>query len=470
MSDFITLACTPHKNVKRTFIEGQILAINGFIKDVTYTRTETPNGIVLEIDKQGPLKVVGKAVRGCTHTKPVIDVCNKALASFVGEAEQVQIHADFGRVVIKVHASEQRKAQREKSFEAGCLAGTLTEGTLCAGIGMATLALHDGLSSAGFSVKTDWIVDRESKYLDVAIRNNPAITLNTKIIISPLEMVELDEYSSVNICQFSLSCTGHSKSGKTKNKITLAEQHPTDAVGAYGVLKALDRINAAVYVSENVPEAQDSATYILIKATLQALGYNVFETVLDSEQSGSIENRNRYWFVAISKGLAFDAQATVPRFEKAYQQLGDLMETVCDGDPMWSENIYLKEKAIRDAEKGNGFTRQLVNESTTSIGVINRFYAKRQSTPPMIVREDKMERLLTTTEHAKAKQCNPSLVDDTPMTLAHEGLGQGIDMKQGEGIGRFIGEALCKLVKRPRKQSITQVSMFNLLFGDCLAA
>jgi DNA (cytosine-5)-methyltransferase 1 len=56
------------------------------------------------------------------------------------------------------------------------------------------------------------------------------------------------------------------------------------------------------------------------------------------------------------------------------------------------------------------------------------------------------------------------------MTVADERLGQGIDMKQGEGIGWFIGEALCNLVKHPRKQAVTQLSMFNLLFGDCLAA
>ncbi|MEI8651009.1 hypothetical protein P4S73_29075 [Paraglaciecola sp. Hal342] len=43
-------------------------------------------------------------------------------------------------------------------------------------------------------------------------------------------------------------------------------------------------------------------------------------------------------------------------------------------------------------------------------------------------------------------------------------------MKQGEGIAQFIGEAICNLVKRPRKQAQSQLNMFDLLFGDCLAA
>ncbi|MBN24527.1 MAG: C-5 cytosine-specific DNA methylase [Alteromonadaceae bacterium] len=470
MSDFITLACTPHKNAKRTFIEGQILARNGFVKGVTYTRTTTPQGIVLELDGTGPLKVVGKAVRGCQHKKPVIDVCNKDFAEFTGDAEQVQIHAEYGRVTIKVHTSEKRKAEREASFEKACNVGTLTEGTLCVGIGMSTLALHHGFKNAGYGIKTKWVADRARKYLDVAIRNNPAVTKDTKIINSALEMVELDEYSSVNICQFSLSCRGHSKSGKAKNKITLAEQHSKDAAGAYGLMKALDRINAAVYVSENVPEAQDSATYTLIKATLQALGYNVYEANLDSEQSGSIEERPRYWFVAISKGLAFNAESTIPSFPRPYAKLSEIMEPIAHDDGMWSDNTYLKEKAIRDAASGKGFKRQLVTGETESIGVINRLYAKRQSTPPMIVREDEMERLLTPKEHALAKQCDPMLVADTTFTTSHEGLGQGIDMKQGEGIAQFIGEAICNLVKRPRKQAQAQLNMYDLLFGDCLAA
>ena len=106
----------------------------------------------MELDGTGPLKVVGKAVRGCQHKKPVIDVCNKDFAEFTGDAEQVQIHAEYGRVTIKVHTSEKRKAEREASFEKACNVGTLTEGTLCVGIGMSTLALHHGFKNAGYGL------------------------------------------------------------------------------------------------------------------------------------------------------------------------------------------------------------------------------------------------------------------------------------------------------------------------------
>jgi DNA (cytosine-5)-methyltransferase 1 len=471
MIDIATLACTPHRNVKRTFIEGQILARNGFTKGARYDREITDKGVVIRLSDNGRFVVSGKSPRGCEHIKPVLDISNSDYAQYTQDAEQVHVAVQHGYIVISVHPSEARKAAREKAFIDACINGELTEGTLCVGIGMSTLALHQGLQQEGFKLRTDWVVDRETAYIDVAVRNNSTITNNTRIINSALEMVENSDYTPVNICQFSLPCTGHSKSGKTSNKIKMAEQHPTDAVGVYGLLKSLDSINAAIYVSENVIEAQGSATYILVKSTLQAIGYNIYESILDSEQSGSIENRPRYWFVAISKGLAIDTSVNIPRYPRAHERLGEIMEPIADDDPMWSENTYLKQKAIRDAAKGNGFTRQLVTADTKSIGVINRHYAKRQSTPPMVVREDGMERLLTPVEHARAKQCSPTLIADTTQTIAHQGLGQGIDMKQGEGIARFIGQAICKLVKAPRKQTTgsRQLSLMTLLFGDAVA-
>lgn len=452
MSDVLTLACSPHRNVKRTFIEGQVLARNKFVKGARYDREITSAGVKMTLSETGKLVVAGKSPRGCKHVKPVIDVSNKEYAEYTHSVEQVYVSVQEGVITISIHPSEQRKAEREQAFIRASSNGQLTEGTLCVGIGMSTLALHNGLQAHGFKLRTDWVVDRESAYLDVAIRNNPAITPRTRIINSPLELVEVNTYTPVNICQFSLPCTGHSKSGKTKNAIKLAEQHPTDATGVFGLMKALETINAGVYLSENVTEAQDSATYTLIKSTLQALSYNIYETTLDSEQSGSLEERKRYWFIAVSSGLALDTNVAIPSYPRAHANLGEIMEQVDDDDAMWAENLYLKEKALRDAADGKGFARQLVNASTTKLGVINRHYAKKQSTPPMIAREDGMERLLTPIEHAKAKQCDASLVADTTATTSHQGLGQGIDMKQGQGMAEFIALAICNLVKVPRSQ------------------
>jgi DNA (cytosine-5)-methyltransferase 1 len=282
------------------------------------------------------------------------------------------------------------------------------------------------------------VVDRESKYLDVFMANNPSCSADTQVHCADLEEIDVKTMlSQVDICQFSLDCAAHSKSGKSKNKFKHAEQHKS-ASGVYGLLKSLETINAGVYVSENVSDAINSTTYMIIKSTLDYLGYTVIETILDSEQSGCIENRERYWFCAISKGLVFNADIAIPNYSRRYNTLGQLMEHLPEDDAMWSQNTYLKQKALRDEMAGKGFKRQLVNESTTRVGVINRHYAKRQSTPPMICRSDGMERLFTVNEHARIKNCPESLVTGVGLTLGHELLGQGIDMNQGQGISEFI--------------------------------
>jgi DNA (cytosine-5)-methyltransferase 1 len=74
-----------------------------------------------------------------------------------------------------------------------------------------------------------------------------------------------------------------------------------------------------------------------------------------------------------------------------------------------------------------------------NVGTINRLYHKRQSTPPMLVREiDDKERLFTASEQARFKSCDPALVANESFTTATEILGQGIDMGQGRGIAEMV--------------------------------
>ena len=232
---------------------------------------------------------------------------------------------------------------------------------------------------------------------------------------------------------------GHSNQGKTANKIKNAEQHTTDATAVFGFMRLVQsHVNPAIILSENVPQAQNSATYQLIKAMLDVLGYNIFEVTLDNEQSGCFQKRSRYWFVAVSKGLSSIDIENVPQFARQYAQLGDLMDAVPEDSSMWAANQYLKDKAIADKAAGKGFKRSLVDASSTSITTINRTYHKKQSTPSMVTRQDGMERLLTPNEIARSMACPTELVDGLTQTLAIEGLGQGVDCNQCRGIGLAV--------------------------------
>ncbi|WP_281956484.1 DNA cytosine methyltransferase [Alteromonas australica] len=469
--DTIFATLGTNKGSLRLYLQGEHLARNEFAKGVRYDRllNDETGKIVLRRSDYGQYIVSGKNKKSSDTPIPVIDINTNELAAICDEGERLKITLSEGVIEISTHHLEVNRRIREAHFNMAMKKRHFTKGVFCVGIGMATLAMQQGFHAQGFTSETSWVVDRDLSYLNVFMRQNPACSTNTQVHCAKLEELEPADLTPVNVCQFSLDCAAHSKSGKSKNGFSVAEQHE-GTTGAYGLLKSLERINAGVYISENVEEAMNSTTYMLIKSTLQHLGYIIYETVLDSTQSGCIENRPRYWMLAISKGLAFNLDVTIPHYPRTFETLGELMEDIDDDSEMWSENTYLKEKAIRDAKAGKGFKRQLVDESTTQIGVINRHYAKRQSTPPMIVRADGMERLFTVSEHAKIKGCTLSLIEGLGFTLGHEGLGQGIDMKQGQGISEFLIMAMTQVYTtpvietKPKSESIpSQASLFDSL-------
>ncbi len=435
-----------YRGVRRIWLEGGPLEKRGFTKGVTYRREidEASKVVRLIRDPNGKLVVSGKEkLKDSGDYLPIIDLKNQTITQLTENADEVRVDFADGEIVISVSHMVRQQREREAALLAHARKGYITEGTLCAGVGMATLALHEGLAQHGIEMKTRWVMDREAKYLQLAVENNPAVTAETRLFTGPLERVEPSLVDSVDICQLSLPCTSHSSAGKAKNKNVVAEAHRTDATAVYGLMKLFDSINAAIYCSENVVEARNSASFILIKQTLEILGYRVAEGVLDSEQSGSLEHRRRYWFVAVSSGLPAADFEQIPVYPKAHRTVKDIMDDIPDDSPMWSDNDYLKIKAVKDEAAGKGFRRQLLNTSSERVPTLNRTYHKRQSTGAFLVREiDQKERLLTLAEQARAKQCDPSLVAGATFTTGTEVLGQGIDMGQGRGIAEMIARCV----------------------------
>jgi len=414
---------TDHRGNKRIWLEGKRLAACGFTVGSFYNLNIVDGYIALSSCETGERKVSGRKRKGQTVATPIIDICSAEVTKQLGKATRVRAVFSQGLIVITIHHEDTDKADRESRFNDSMKNKEVTEGTLCAGAGIATAALHEGFKTAGINTVCEWIVDREGKYLQVAIDNNQAIG-DAVIFEASLEELEPELLTPVDILQVSLPCTGHSKAGKVKNKITSAEQHSTDATAVLGLFPAIKAANPAVIISENVREAQDSATYTLIKAGLVRLGYRIEEMVLNEAIGGSLERRSRYWLIAISDGLKVAVDGLIKPLARIHSTLNDVLEPNAGG---WSENQYLKDKAIKDKKAGKGFaTRQLLTGSESSCGTIGRHYNKRRSTEPFIVDGSGLERLLTPIEHARVKRVPESLVLNVPATTAHEVLGQSI--------------------------------------------
>ncbi len=197
------------------------------------------------------------------------------------------------------------------------------------------------------------MVDAELRYLQSGYANNYAITDETTALIGRAEEIETTFFEPVDILSFSMPCSGFSRAGKAKHGQN-PEAH-TGAAALFGTMNAIRAANPAVLISENVVEAQYSPAYVLLKAELIRLGYEVFERIMDASDTGSIENRKRYWFIALSKGLApgFTFDMIHSGASARQQQIAEILESDIP-ESAWSENNYLKDKAQRDAADGKG--------------------------------------------------------------------------------------------------------------------
>lgn len=454
-----------HRGLPRLWLEGARLERCGFEPgsrfrvDLDLVRRQ----VRLLIDANGDRQVSSRKARGSEEDRrtPIVDVTADSLSNILGEGARVRAVLSPGEIVFDLHPVQLAIEAREKRTQEHVANGYVTEAALCAGVGVATLALKEGLESAGLQTRVDWIIDRDGRYLDLAVQNNPAITNDTRLYEASLEEVETAALNGTDILQVSLPCTLHSTAGKAKRKLQKAEDHPTDALGTFGLLRILEAVNPSVVVSENVKQARESASYALVRAYLHEQGYSISEGVFGGKQAGSIEHRERWWFCAISSGLAqgFDI-ANVRDQPRTFATLGEALDAIDDEDGRWRTYDYLEAKAVRDAAAGKGFKRQLVGPEAERIGTVTRGYNKARSTDPMVRHPDGVRsRLLTPNEHARVKGIPEQLVEGAGATLAHEVLGQSILFGHAKGIGQSVGEHLARRcvededdpsVRRPR--------------------
>lgn len=440
-----------HRGRKRLWMEGLRLADCGFQPGERYTVMLDTDArrIILALAADGERQVSHRTrQRGGEPTQlPIIDLATEELTDVIGDAGRMRATLYRGRIEFDLHPVDRAVEEREARIRAHVGSGHVTEGTLCAGGGVSTLALSQGFEAAEIQSTVEWVVDRERAYLQSAVDNVPVVGPETTIYEASLEEVTGSSLLPVDVMQVSLPCTGHSASGKAKRGLKRAEHHPTDALAVFGLIRIIDAVQPAIVISENVTPARDSATYDLILGYLREQGYVVAERVMNEQDAGSLERRERWWFVAMSRGLAegftLDNMAQRPR---AHERLGEILEPVPDDSDEWTRNNYLDDKAVRDSAAGKGFRRQFVNPDSPSVGTIGRGYRKRRSTEPFLQRADGMERLLTPIEHARVKGIPEEIVRDLSKTLADEILGQSILFGHAEAIAEHVGRHLRRVV------------------------
>lgn len=436
-------AVTEQRGQSRIWLEGGRLEKAGFAHGEAFTSTLNldTKTLTLDLNFMGDRQVSGRKRKAQDGHTPILDLCNADIATLVGAGERVKVAFYEGRIEISLHHEERDRVHRENRTRTHLDSGIVKTGTLCAGAGISTAALHDGLKAEGLQSQCEWLVDMEGRYLEIADQNNHAVSDKTRLLVGTLEEIETKELSEVDILSVSLSCTIHAACGKAKKGLAIAEED-NSITSMFGLVRIIKATLPSVIVSENVTEAMHSASYLMLKAELQRLGYRISETVLNSDQAGTIENRERYWFVAVSKGLPAVKLEDLMKEPRRFNTVGEIIDDTPETREAFRHFEYLDAKEKRDIAAGKGFRQQLFTMESAQVGCIGRGYSKIRSTEPKLAGEDGKSRLFTVAEHMRLKGIPEHLLSGCTWTLGHEAAGQSILYGHAVGIGKLTAKTL----------------------------
>ncbi|MBB1390176.1 DNA cytosine methyltransferase [Shewanella sp. SG44-6] len=397
-------------------------------------------------------RIVSRRKKGDTYL-PLIDINSQELENIFDEGALLRITIKNRVIVIKEHQQNAKIEKRNRALTNKIINGeAITIASLCHGGGVLDRAIHSGLQKAGIKSKLGMAVEIEPAYLESSIRNNTMLWHSDSIVIqSAIEDVTFSEKSEqYQLLSVGLPCLGASKAGRSKGKLTFAEDHDTAGAIFFYALNAINYLNPAIVIIENVVDYEKTASFSVIKLVLNKLGYELHYRELNGMDFGAIENRNRMCLIAISKGLDidFDIDSLNPTTIAGTKPLNSIIDTSIGPDSdKWRSFDYLVAKEISDKKAGKGFGRLMVTPEDTKVGVIGRGYAKCRSSETFLKHpsDESLSRIFTAEEHSKIKGVPVDLIHGISETVAHQILGQGVTFGCFESMAMHLGNSINQL-------------------------
>lgn len=430
----------------RVWLDGRKLADAGFAPGVRVAIEFDDEQRVIRVRRSdaGERVISGKGAE-----KPVLDIENQRIHQTLGEdAGRVKVTLRTGEILIEVHpddvAAMERVDRLTRKLEAG---ESLSHGELCVGGGVMADALHTGMTEGGIKVESRFVVEKVGKYLERALRNPVVVGRKTIAVEGGMEEINPAELPKVEILSAGLPCRGASLSGRSKNKISMAEAHPEVGHLFVPFLNIVKAVNPAVVLVENVPPYKTTASLVVIENVLKGWGYNVSLGEVD-ESLGAFEARKRMVMIAVADGLEFSWDAVKPVRERE-GSLGEILEDIPADDPSWKEYRYLIDKQERDIAAGKGFRMNVLGPDATKVGTLGSGYAKVRSTEPKVAHPENpaLMRQLTPVEHGRVKGLPDRLLATLvqagdSIATSHEILGNSVLWPAFCAVGRALGQML----------------------------
>lgn len=445
MATVINTKLGEHRGKKRVWIEGKKLSREGYESGMKYDVEFKNNQVKIQINKSGRYTVSKRTRNGLTQ--PIIELKADQLAEIFDGVEMLRVAIRQGRIIITAHHQESLVKERVERLVNKMQTGEpLSVCSLFHGGGVIDSALHKGLEDAGLNSRISVAVELEGKYLESSLENNEELWDDDSMVIeSPIQSVNLGKNApQCDVLISGIPCVGASKSGRTKNKLKFAESHSSAGAMFFSFLRFCETLNPSIIIIENVPEYANTASWEVICSVLGTLGYTMQARILNGNEFGALENRDRLCAVAISRGInGFDLDSVQPVREKP-SKLSDVLENIPLDSDRWKNFEYLAEKEKRDKAAGKGFSRQLLTGDEPFCGTIGKGYAKCRSTEPFIIHplNPSLSRILLPTEHASVKGIPHHVINFLSDTTAHEILGQSVIYPVFEAVAHSLGESL----------------------------
>ena len=437
-----------NKGRPRIFIDGIQAVRAGFSPGETFEVDVDGQRITLIKKDDGTRVVTGRLRNG--RVQPVIDINSSDLLKIFDGMDSVRIVVTAKAVFILPLASEVKRIERLDRLRTKIAAAIpLLTGSLSHGGGVLSHAIHQGMADGGVQCTLALANEISADLVVQAIEHNGLWDEKTMALAMPMQELVQDEWvmsqlPHIEVLEMGLPCSGASKAGKAKKGLDMMESHEHVGHLVASAIAIINKVQPAIVLLENVVDYSTSASAHILRHTLRDMGYVTHEAVLSGKDFGALEDRVRWCFVGVTRGINFDFTDIEPtvRLVRPVDEILD--KSIGPDDERWRAVQYLKEKRERDEAKGSGFKMQFISPSSTEVPTLRKGYFKSGSTDPRLIHpiDPELSRLLTAQEHARVKGVPAELIESMPETLAHQLLGQGIVYEPFRAVGQRIAERI----------------------------
>lgn len=214
----------------------------------------------------------------------------------------------------------------------------------------------------------------------------------------------------------------------------------------FDVARIIDHRKPSLVLLENVKGFighDKGRTMMIVKETLEDLGYNVFYKVLNAKDFGVPQNRERVFIVAINRRKLGSIGFEFPKAPKKATRLGNILEPNVDekytlSNKLWSGH---KRRLKEHREKGNGFGYSMFNSESVYTSTISARYYKDGS-EILIEQKGKNPRKLTPREASRLQGFPASFQIPVSDNQAYKQFGNSVAVPVVAAIARKMIELL----------------------------